>query len=83
MPANHFSRSGLHGCLGPVPTSVAAGDRLLGRSWKCELGLPASTAETSLGAAGLPSASQQKLRVYGDHKIYACVSPSTSALPAP
>lgn len=65
MPPNHFPCSGLHGCLGPVPTSVAAGDRLLGRSWKRELGLPASTPETSLGAAGLPSTSQQKLPVYG------------------
>lgn len=81
-PPNWFSCSGSHGSLGPAPTSVAAGDRLFCKHWKHQLGLPVSTAETGLGAAGLPSQQANRSCLFmPDDKIYACIFPSTSAFP--
>lgn len=79
MPTNCFSCSGFHCSSGSTPTGAAAGD---GLCWKHRLGPPASVAETGLGAAGLPSQPASKsCLLMPDHKIYACIFPSTSAFP--
>lgn len=65
VPPNCCPCSGLHGSLGPVPTSAGAGDRLFCLP-QHRPGLPASTAEAGPGGSGwfTLSASQQKLPVY-------------------